>query len=393
MYTMKNAISLLLLFILATFMPQGPSAGSMAAPLCEASFGDMGSPIDVVESGAWDGQWYNGYVGHDTLVKEDNMSQQGEYVLVVHGGAGTILKKNMTDELEEAYMDGLRSALQKGYAVIADGGASLDAVQAAVEVLENNPLFNAGKGAVFTHEGRNELDASIMDGHTLRAGAVASVTTIKNPIKAARAVMEQSEHVMLIGKGAEQFAAQQGLETADPTYFFTEQRWRGLQNAKKRDSLKTMLDHDSGMIKPDLKNNDYKFGTVGAVAVDEQGNLAAATSTGGMTNKRLGRVGDSPIIGAGTYADNATVAISATGWGEFFIRSVAAYDVAAMMSYQSLPVQIAAQKVVEKIGDLGGDGGLIAIDRSGNIAMPFNTEGMYRGAIKRDGTIEIFIYK
>lgn len=318
---------------------------------------------------------------------------QDRYVLVIHGGAGTILKKNMTDELEAQYKEGLKDALSAGYAVIQNEGSSLDAVEAAVKVLEDNTLFNAGKGAVFTNEGKNELDASIMDGKTLNAGAVAGVTTIRNPIEAAKAVMEKSQHVMMSGVGAEKFAEQQGITKVDPSYFYTERRWQGLQSAKKRDSVRTVLDHDSHSMLSNPINHDSKFGTVGAVALDRQGNLAAATSTGGMTNKRYGRVGDSPIVGAGTYANNATVAVSCTGWGEFFIRSVAAYDVAALMEYKGLTVDEAATTVVNKIDQLGGHGGIIAIDKDGRISMPFSTAGMYRAAIKQDGTMEIYFYK
>ncbi len=321
------------------------------------------------------------------------VAQQQTYVMAIHGGAGTILKKNMTDSLEAAYKDGLKQALLAGHRVLQqEGGNSLDAVEAAVKVLEENPLFNAGKGAVFTHDGKNELDAAIMDGKTLSAGAVAGVTNVKSPIEAARAVMQHSPHVMMVGAGAEQFAKEQGVEIVDPSYFYTKERWQGLQKARALDSLATQLDHDEQSSIPEVYK-DYKYGTVGAVAVDRAGNLAAATSTGGMTNKRYGRVGDAPITGAGNYADNKTVAVSCTGWGEFFIRSVAAYDVAARMQYGGLSIAAAATAVIKKIGDLGGDGGLIAINQNGEVAMPFNTAGMYRGTIKADGTVDIQIYK
>ena len=317
-----------------------------------------------------------------------------DIVLVVHGGAGTILKSMMTSELEKAYTDGLTEALKKGYNILEKGGTSLDAVEAAVKVLENNPLFNAGKGAVFTNEGKNELDASIMNGKTLAAGAVAGVTTVKNPITAARAVMEKSNHVMMTGAGADKFAAQAGLEIVDPSYFFTEQRWKALQEVKKEDSLKMELDHsDKKKSSYHFTNKDSKFGTVGAVAVDKNGNLAAATSTGGMTNKRFGRVGDSPIIGAGTYANNNTCAISCTGWGEFYIRLVMAKTISDMMEFGKIPLKKAADEMVMKrLPALGGDGGLVAVDSKGNIAMPFNTEGMYRGYIK-GGKVVVEIYK
>ncbi|MFD2598627.1 isoaspartyl peptidase/L-asparaginase family protein [Sphingobacterium corticis] len=320
-------------------------------------------------------------------------AQQSKYVMAIHGGAGTILKKNMTDSMEAAYTEGLRQALQAGYDVLkAEQGTSLDAVEAAVRVMEENPLFNAGKGAVFTNEGKNEMDAAIMDGKTGRAGSVAGVTTLRSPIQAARAVMEKSAHVMMTGAGAEKFAKEQNLEIVDPSYFHTEARWKGLQQAKKQDSLAMRLDHSMNAESLELYK-DYKYGTVGAVAVDQNGDLAAATSTGGMTNKRYGRVGDAPIIGAGTYADNNTVAISCTGWGEFFIRSVAAYDVAARIQYGGATLAAAAKATIAKIAEMGGDGGLIAINRDGEVAMPFNTAGMYRGAVKEDGTIEIYIYK
>ncbi|PTT03737.1 beta-aspartyl-peptidase [Pedobacter sp. HMWF019] len=319
---------------------------------------------------------------------------QQKYVMVIHGGAGTILKKNMTPEKEAAYTAALTLALQKGYELIKAGKTSLDAVEAAIHVLEDSPLFNAGKGAVFTHDGRNEMDAAIMDGKTLMAGAVAGVTVIRNPISAARAVMEKSEHVMMVGPGAEAFAKQAGLTIVDPKYFFTEERWKGLQEAIKEDSVKAVLDHGSKKsMKLGTINRDYKFGTVGAVALDHMGNLAAGTSTGGMTNKKYGRVGDSPIIGAGTYANNETAGISCTGWGEFYIRNVVAHDISAMMEYKKMSVSDASKAVLDKVGKMGGDGGLIAMDRKGNVAMPFNTEGMYRGTVTAEGKIEIQIYK
>ncbi|MCX2583388.1 isoaspartyl peptidase/L-asparaginase family protein [Pedobacter sp. MR22-3] len=321
-------------------------------------------------------------------------AQQKKYVMVIHGGAGTILKKNMTPEKEAAYIAVLTQALQTGYAQIKAGKSSLDAVEATIQVLENDPHFNAGKGAVFTHEGKNELDAAMMDGKTLMAGAVAGVTTIKNPISAARAVMEKSEHVMLVGAGADLFAKEAGLEIVDPKYFWTKERWDGLQQAIKEDSTKAVLDH--GSKKSELlgiKNHDYKFGTVGCVALDKAGNLAAGTSTGGMTNKKYGRVGDAPIIGAGTYCNNETAGISCTGWGEFYIRNVVAKTISDLMEYKGLSVVKASKIALDKVGKMGGDGGLIALDRKGNITMPFNTEGMYRGAITADGRIEVSIYK
>lgn len=321
-------------------------------------------------------------------------AQQKKYVMVIHGGAGTILKKNMTPEKEAAYIAVLTKALQAGYAQIKKGKTSLDAVETTIHVLEDDPHFNAGKGAVFTHDGKNELDAAIMDGKTLMAGAVAGVTTVKNPISAARAVMEKSEHVMMVGAGADQFAKEAGLEIVDQKYFWTKERWDGLQQAIKEDSTKAVLDH--GSKKSDLlgtKNHDYKFGTVGCVALDQAGNLAAGTSTGGMTNKKYGRVGDAPIIGAGTYCNNETAGISCTGWGEFYIRNVVAKTISDLMEYKGLSVVEASKIALDKVGKMGGDGGLIALDRKGNITMPFNTEGMYRGAITADGKIEVSIYK
>lgn len=298
-------------------------------------------------------------------------------VMVIHGGAGTIRKNQMSADREKAYQSALTEALRKGYDVIQKGGSSLDATEAAVRILEDNPLFNAGKGAVFTNEGKNELDAAIMDGSNLKAGAVAGLTTIRNPITLARAVMEKSPHVMMIGGGAEKFAREQKLEIVDPSYFYTEERWKGLQRAKQNDSIK-----------------DSKFGTVGAVALDKKGNLAAATSTGGMTNKKYGRVGDVPVIGAGTYANNNTCAISCTGWGEFFIRLVVAKSISDLMEYKGIGVQEAADKLVMKdVPKLGGDGGLIALDKNGKFSMPFCTEGMYRGYITESGKVVVAIYK
>jgi beta-aspartyl-peptidase (threonine type) len=319
--------------------------------------------------------------------------QKEKYVLVVHGGAGTILKKNMTPEKEAAYIAALTLALQTGYNQLKAGKSSLDAVEATIHVMEDSPLFNAGKGAVFTHDGKNELDAAIMDGKTLSAGAVAGVTTIRNPISAARAVMEKSEHVMLVGKGAEAFAKEAGLTIVDPSYFYTKERWDGLQKALAEDSVKAVLDHgNKKSMRLGATNRDYKFGTVGAVALDQMGNLAAGTSTGGMTNKKYGRVGDAPIIGAGTYANNVTAGISCTGWGEFYIRAVVGHDISALMEYKHLPVAKAAQMVLDKMQRLGGDGGLIALDAKGNVTMPFNTAGMYRGTVTAEGKIKVQIY-
>lgn len=316
-------------------------------------------------------------------------SAQKKYVLVIHGGAGTITPEMMTPEKEKAYKEKLTEALKAGYTELQNGKSSIDAVQASIVIMENSPLFNAGKGAVFTHEGLNELDASIMYGKDKSTGAIAGVHTIKNPIKAAIAVMQKSEHVLLSGKGAEEFAKEQKLEIVDPKYFWTQDRWNGLQKALEKEKQKKSTTQN---IKPYYLEIDQKFGTVGAVAIDKDGNIAAGTSTGGMTNKRWNRIGDSPIIGAGTYA-NAQVGISGTGWGEYFIRSTAARTVAAKMEYQNKDVKTATQEVISEIGKMGGDGGLIALDKDGNIAMEMNTAGMYRGAITDKGEIEVEIYK
>jgi len=314
------------------------------------------------------------------------IAAQDRYVLVIHGGAGTILRSQSTPEQEKRYKESLEQALSAGQAILQKGGKALDAVEAAVRVLEDNPLFNAGKGAVFTNQGRNELDAAIMDGQTLAAGAVAGVTIIRNPITAARAVMEKSEHVMLSGVGAELFAKERGVEIVDPSYFYTPQRWRSLERARQRDSLELLKKMQEPVAMDDiLARRKEKYGTVGAVALDKHGNLAAATSTGGMTNKKWGRIGDAPIIGAGTYANNSSAAISCTGWGEYFIRLVMAKSICDQVEYGGKTLEQAAnQLVMQKLPALGGDGGLIAVDKDGNIAMPFCTEGMYRGYIRQD---------
>jgi len=324
---------------------------------------------------------------------------QDKVILVIHGGAGTILKKNMSDEKEAAYEAKLKESLQAGYDALKSGKTSVEAVQAAIHVLEDSPLFNAGKGAVYTNAETQEMDASIMRGHDKEAGAVAGVSTIKNPIDAAIAVMEKSEHVMLSGSGAEKFAEKQRVKIVDSSYFKSEVRLRQLKRVQ--DHEKSVLDHDgddSGDFDGSENefNIDYiedkKFGTVGAVALDSAGNLAAGTSTGGMTNKRYNRIGDSPIIGAGTYA-NQTVGVSCTGHGEFFIRNVVAYDVAALMEYSELSIGEATQKVIDKQTKMGGKGGLIALDKDGNVSMPFNTAGMCRGYITESGKMVIEIYE
>lgn len=317
---------------------------------------------------------------------------QKKYVVVIHGGAGTILKKEMSPELEEQYRAKLKEALTQSYQKIKEGKSSLEAVEAAIVVMEDSPLFNAGKGAVFTSDGRNELDASIMYGKDKSAGAVAGLTVVKNPIKAAIAVMQKSEHVMMIGKGAEQFAKKEGLEIVNPKYFWTKHRWDALQKVKKEELKANQPNAMNNSHYPNYYWVDKKFGTVGCVALDKEGNLSAGTSTGGMTNKKYGRVGDAPIIGAGTYADK-NVGISGTGWGEFYIRTSAARTVAAKYEYQNKDVKTATQEVMLEIEKLGGDGGMIALDKNGNVAMTFNTEGMYRGTVTEDGEINIEIYK
>ena len=308
------------------------------------------------------------------------------YSLAIHGGAGTIRKSDMTPEQEAEYRAALDSALNIGETILRDGGTALDAVTQTVVWLENCPLFNAGRGAVFTHDGRNELDASIMDGSTQAAGAVGSVTTVKNPVLLARAVMEKSPHVMLTGKGAEQFALENGLDTVGPDWFFTQKRWDALQKTLQEEKAKA----PQGM---NLNNPDHKFGTVGCVALDNKGNLAAATSTGGMTNKRWNRLGDTPVIGAGTYASNDACAVSCTGHGEYFIRYAVAHDVWARMVYGNLSLLEAAEAVVlKKLVEKGGEGGLIAVDKNGNIAMPVNSEGMYC-VFAKPGERRISIYR
>jgi len=317
-------------------------------------------------------------------------AQDKPFAIAIHGGSGTITRTTLTPEREAAFRAVLGEALEAGRRVLAAGGASLDAVVAAVRVMEDSPLFNAGRGAVFTNEGTNEMDASIMDGRARRAGAVAGVTTVKNPIEAARAVMEKSRHVLLAGRGADQFAKEQGLEIVEPAYFRTEERWKQLERARERDRMP--MDHDAPK-KSGALEVDEKFGTVGAVALDKAGNLAAATSTGGLTNKRFGRVGDSPIVGAGTWAENESVAVSATGTGEMFIRGVAAYDIAARVKYKGATPQQAADDALATVKSLGGRGGVIVLDRSGNAVFSFTTEGMYRGVAKGEAKPEVLIYR
>jgi beta-aspartyl-peptidase (threonine type) len=298
-------------------------------------------------------------------------------VMVIHAGAGTIKRDTMAPEREAQIRAALLEALQAGYSLLESGASALDAVEAACRVLEDSPEFNAGKGAVFTNQGKNEMDASIMDGSTTLAGAVASVTTIRNPISAARRVMENTKHVMLVGRGAELFAAEQGLEIIDPDYFFTQRRWDALLKAKERER----------------EEEAEEKGTAAALALDSHGNLAAGTSTGGLTNKMHGRVGDTPIIGAGTYANNTTCAVSGTGQGEFFMRGLVAYQVSALMEFAGISVEEAAQRVIdERVTARGGQGGLIALDKHGNVAMPFNTAGMYRGYWREGAEPQVLIY-
>lgn len=304
--------------------------------------------------------------------------------LAIHGGAGTLVEGMMTPQLEIRYKEDLRSALEKGYKILENGGSSIDAVEESVKNLENSPLFNAGKGSVFTASGKHEMDASIMDGRDKSAGAISLIGGIRNPISLARDVMEKSEHVFLAGEGAMQFAKKLNYKFEEDDYFYDSLRYNQWQELKGTDNFQ--LDHS-------LKK-DSKFGTVGAVACDLKGNLAAATSTGGMTNKRYGRIGDSSLIGIGNYANNKTCAISCTGSGEYFIRAVVAYDVSCLMEYKGLSLEAATELVIhERLSSIGGDGGLIAVDKNANIAMPFNTEGMYRASRSFEQKEEISIYK
>lgn len=308
-------------------------------------------------------------------------------VLVIHGGAGTISKESMPDGLEIEYRKALTSALQAGYGILHSGGSSLEAVRVAVKLLEDSPLFNAGKGAVLTNKGYAELDASIMQGADLNAGAVAGVRKIKNPIEAAIEVMLASPHVMLSGNGAEKFAKSRNINMVNPKYFLTKNRNEQLRKTREKERI-------SGSLYPEQTTSESKFGTVGAVALDVDGNLTAGTSTGGMTNKKFGRIGDSPIIGAGTYANNSTCGISCTGHGEYFMRYVVAYDVAAKMNYERKSLQTASKEVINHILEkAGGKGGLIGLDSKGNVTMPFNTEGMYRGYVTESGRMYTWIFK
>jgi beta-aspartyl-peptidase (threonine type) len=311
-------------------------------------------------------------------------TERPDYAIVIHGGAGYMRRDNMTPEREKEYINTLNEALDIGEKILKDGGSSMDAIEQTIMFMENSPMFNSGKGAVFTYEGRNELDASFMEGKELNAGAVGGVTVVKNPIRAARAVMEKSPHVLMVGKGAEAFAISQGLDTVPNSYFYTEDAWNALQRVQADENKKTgYMD----------RHPDYKYGTVGCVALDKDGNISAGTSTGGMTNKRFNRIGDSPIIAAGTYANNNTCGVSCTGHGEYFIRYAVAYDVSALMDYKGLSVKDAANYIInDKLKEAGGAGGLIALDQYGNIAMPFNTSGMFRGYAKPNGERVVGIF-
>jgi len=328
------------------------------------------------------------------------------FALAVHGGAGTISRQLMTPEKEQAYQMALRQSLEAGQAVLRQGGSALDAVETAVRSLEDCPLFNAGRGAVFTHEGHHEMDAAIMDGRTRAAGAVAGARAVQNPILAARLVMERTDHVLLAFPGADELAREHGLPMQPAEYFFTQQRYDQLQEALLEGRMR--LDHSAAILHPataapidepaafpaDSEDPKKKMGTVGAVARDQHGNLAAATSTGGMTNKRYSRIGDSPIIGAGTFADNRTCAISCTGHGEFFLRAVVAHDISCLIEYRGLSLAESCRIVVhDKLAPIGGEGGLVAVDAAGNMALPFNSEGMYRGSIASNSDLYIGIYK
>jgi len=307
---------------------------------------------------------------------------KSEIALAIHGGAGTILKANITSEKEKEYREALNESLCEAYEILKNGGSGLEAVERAVMTMEDSDLFNAGKGSVFTAEGKHEMEASIMCGKTLEAGAVANVRNIKNPVLLSKKVLENEDFVFLSGKGANEFADEHQIEVKPDDYFYSEHRYNQWQNVKKSEGM--VLDHDG----------DRKFGTVGAVALDSEGNIAAATSTGGLTNKKYGRLGDSAVVGSGVYANNKTCAVSCTGYGEFFLRGVVAYDISCLMEYKKLTLEEAAHEVInKKMTEMKGEGGAIAIDAKGNIALPFNSEGMYRGYIKSDGKPIVHIYK
>ena len=343
-----------------------------------------------------------------------------DFAIVIHGGAGTIKKENMTPELEKQYKQKLTEAVEAGHKILTDGGTAMDAVEESIRIMEDSPLFNSGKGAVFTHDGVNSLDASFMDGSTLNAGAVAGVTTVKNPISLARKVMTDSKHVLLSGSGAEEFAASlndENIEIVENKYFFTQYRYDVLQRVITREketqkqNLKQVYNSEINPTQTNFVENEYektssdlafqdpfikdsKYGTVGCVALDKNGNIAAGTSTGGMTNKKYGRIGDSPIIGSGTYANNATCGVSSTGHGEYFIRAQVAYDISALMEYGGLTLKEATDEVIQKkLVDLGGTGGIVALDHLGNISMKFNTAGMYRAYKTDNNETVVGMYK
>lgn len=337
--------------------------------------------------------------------QEEVPQQTSEFAIVIHGGAGTIKKENMTPDLEQQYNDKLTEAIKTGHDILKNGGTSMDAVEATIRIMEDSPLFNSGKGAVFTHDGINSLDASFMDGETLNAGAIAGVTTVKNPISLARKVMTDSDHVLLSGDGADAFAKalqDPNIEIVSNSYFYTENRFNGLQRVLAREKememeKASMEDNKTAMRKLELKDpyfNDSKYGTVGCVALDKNGNIAAGTSTGGMTNKRYGRIGDSPIIGSGTYANNATCGVSSTGHGEYFIRAQVAYDISALMEYSGMTLKEATDKVIQdKLVKLGGTGGIVALDHYGNVSMEFNTPGMYRAMMNDKDELVVGMFK
>jgi len=323
--------------------------------------------------------------------KDTKTRTPNSFSIVIHGGAGGIKREYINEEQQKAYTQKLEEALNAGYTVLENGGISLDAIQAAINIMEDSPLFNAGKGAVYNSEGNQEMDAAIMDGKTLNSGAIAGVNHIKNPILAARMVMDSSKHVMLSGKGAEIMAKSYGIEMVDSSYFFTEKRLNQLRKIQGKEEIQ--LDHRAFLIKHELID-DHKFGTVGAVAIDKNGNIAAGTSTGGMTNKKYGRIGDVPIIGAGTYANNLTCGISATGTGEYFMRTVAAHEVSNLIQYKGLTAEAALHEVLfNQIGPLGGEGGMILVDKNGAISWDFNSTGMFRGYKKSDGDTKIEMFE
>jgi len=323
--------------------------------------------------------------------------QTSEFAIVIHGGAGTIKKENMTPELEAQYNAKLTEAVKAGHEILKNGGDAMNAVEASIRIMEDSPLFNSGKGAVFTHDGINSLDASFMDGKTLNAGAVAGVTTVKNPISLARKVMTDSEHVLLSGAGGDAFAKalqDPSIQIVPNSYFYTENRYQSLQRVLQREAAKEDAKKVAQLELQDPFLKDSKYGTVGCVALDKNGNIAAGTSTGGMTNKKYGRIGDSPIIGSGTYANNATCGVSSTGHGEYFIRAQVAYDISALMEYKGLSLQDATEEVIQKkLVDLGGTGGIVALDHLGNVSMEFNTAGMYRATMNDQDELVVGMYK